>query len=190
LGRASTAESLLVAFSSNTTISPRGHLSVAGCDLTDLAAEFGTPAYIVDEEDLRSRAHAYVAAFEWRDQAAEVVFASKSFPCGAAARVFAEEGLAIDVTTTGELHLALRAGFDPGRVVLHGNAKSDEELAAALAADVGRIVIDSFDDIDRLEAMADRSRSVLIRVKPGVAPDTHPSQSTGGADSKFGLDLE
>jgi diaminopimelate decarboxylase len=177
------------AFPSNVSLAG-GRLAIAGCDLIDLAERFGTPAYVVDELDLVARARAYVTAFERREQDAEVVFASKSFPCGAVAATFADLGLSCDVTTGGELHLALRAGFDPSRIVMHGNAKGDDELSTALQVGVGRIVVDSFDDIRRLEAMAIRPQSVLIRVIPDISPDTHPSQSTGGAGSKFGLGFE
>jgi diaminopimelate decarboxylase len=121
-----------------------------------------------------------------------VLFASKAFPCTAVYRVLASEGLACDVASGGELALALRGGFDAARIYFHGNAKSETELSEALAAGVGHIVLDSFDDFDRLERVAaslDRVQEVLIRVNPDVAGETHASISTGQADSKFGFGL-
>jgi diaminopimelate decarboxylase len=144
----------------------------------------------VAEDDLRARARAFVDALSARHRDYDVLFASKAFPCTAVYRVLAEEGLACDVASGGELHLALRGGFDPARIYLHGNAKSDTELREALAAGVGHIVLDSFDDLNRLERIAaeqDRRQEALIRVTPGVAGDTHHAISTGQADSKFGF---
>ncbi|MGA2469821.1 MAG: diaminopimelate decarboxylase [Solirubrobacteraceae bacterium] len=175
------------------TLSDRGRLEVGGCDVIELAERFGTPAYIVAEDDLRARAQAFVAAFKAAGQADfEVLFASKAFPATAVMRLFAQQGLGCDVASAGELHLALRGGFDESKLVLHGNARDDGELAMALDAHVGLIVIDSFDDIDRLERLvagrAER-QPVLLRVTPGVRGDTHDKISTGQADSKFGLGL-
>jgi len=115
------------------------------------------------------------------------VFASKSFPCLAAYKLLAAEGLSIDVAGAGELVMALAAGVAPDRIYLHGNAKTTAELTMALEAGVGYVVVDNFDDIDRLESLATRPQRVLIRIIPGVSPQTHESQSTGGAESKFGL---
>jgi diaminopimelate decarboxylase len=174
-------------------VNEHGHLEVGGCDLTELAAQFGTPAYVVAEQDLRARARAFIAAFEAAGQADfEVVFASKAFPATAVMRLFAQEGLGCDVASAGELQLALRGGFSGSKLVLHGNARDDGELRLALDAGVGLIAIDSFDDIDRLERLvADRRerQAVLLRVTPGVSGDTHAKISTGQADSKFGLGL-
>jgi diaminopimelate decarboxylase len=172
----------------------RGRLQIGGCDALELAERFGTPAYVVAEEDLRARARSFVDAFRASGQSDFlVVFASKAFPATAVMRVFEQEGLGCDVASAGELHLARRAGFDPGVLVMHGNARDDAELAAALDAGVGHIVIDSGDDIDRLERLcADRPgppQRVLLRVTPGVSGDTHEKISTGQADSKFGVGL-
>ncbi len=164
-----------------------GRLEVGGCDTLELAREFGTPAYIVAEDDLRARARAYLEAFRAAGAPDfEVAFATKAFPCTAVMAVFAEEGLGCDVASDGELHLALRAGFAPRKIVFHGNARSDLELGRAVSARVGLVVIDNFDDIDRLERLG-AVQPVLIRVTPGVAGDTHAKISTGQADSKFGL---
>ncbi len=173
----------------------RGRLRVGGCDTIELAREFGTPAYVVAEEDLRARARAFVAA--GRESGHEdlgVVFASKAFPCTAVLALFAQEGLSCDVASAGELHLALGAGFAPERIVMHGNAKSDEELRTALDRGVGLIVLDNFDEIDRLRRLAAEvatggARDVLIRVTPDVRGETHEKISTGQADSKFGFSM-
>ncbi len=185
-----TAAQLSHVYPLGTRVNGRGHLEIGGCDVVELARELGTPAYLVAEDDLRARARAFVDALAARHRDHDVLFASKAFPCTAVYRVLAEEGLACDVASGGELHLALRAGFDPARIYLHGNAKSDRELAQALDAGVGHVVLDSFDDFDRLERIAaddDRVQEVLIRVTPGVAGDTHHAISTGQADSKFGF---
>ncbi len=175
-----------------TRVNDRGHLEIGGCDAVELAREFGTPAFVVAEDDLRARARAFADGLSARHPDGDVLFASKAFPCTAVYRVLAEEGLACDVASGGELALALAGGFDPHRIYLHGNAKSREELREALDAGVGHIVLDSFDDFDRLEqvaAGAGRVQEVLIRVNPNVAGETHDAISTGQADSKFGFGL-
>jgi diaminopimelate decarboxylase len=180
-------------------INARGHLEVGGCDTVELAREFGTPAYVVAEDDIRARARAFVEALRARHEDFDVLFASKAFPCTAVYRLLAEEGLACDVASGGELSLALRGGFDPARLYLHGNAKSLAELDEALEAGVGHVVLDSFDDLERLERLAAERgtaggaggrQAVLIRVTPGVAGATHAKISTGQADSKFGFGLD
>ncbi|HYV16848.1 MAG TPA: diaminopimelate decarboxylase [Conexibacter sp.] len=174
-------------------VNARGRLEVGGCDTVELARELGTPAYVVAEDDIRARARAFVEALRARHDDFDVLFASKAFPCTAVYRLLAEEGLACDVASGGELALALRGGFDPARIYLHGNAKSQAELEQALDAGVGHVVLDSFDDVERLEELAaarDVRQQVLIRVTPGVAGDTHAKVSTGQADSKFGFGLD
>jgi diaminopimelate decarboxylase len=190
-----TSTSLSDVFPLGSHLNERGRLEIGGCDTIELAREFGTPAYVVAEDDLRARARAFLQA--GREAAHEdfhVVFASKAFPCTAVLALLAQEGLWCDVATGGELHLALRAGFRPERIVLHGNAKSEAELRMALRHRVGLIVLDNLDELDRLErllgegASADRgSQPVLVRVTPGVRGDTHEKISTGQADSKFGF---
>ncbi len=170
-----------------------GRLEVGGCDTVELAREFGTPAYVMAEDDLRARARTFREALATHHgDDGEVVFASKALPCTAAYRVFAQEDLACDAATGGELHLALRGGFEPARIYLHGNAKSERELREGIEAGVGHIVIDNFDDIDRLESLvpAGGGQPVLVRVRPGVKPSTHDFISTGQLDSKFGLALD
>jgi diaminopimelate decarboxylase len=164
-----------------------GVLSIGGCDALELAREFGTPAYVVAEDDLRSRARAFAGALRDRHGGpGEVVYASKAFPCTAVLRLFAEEGLGCDVASGGELHLALRAGLDPARLYLHGNAKSEAELRMALEAGVGTIVLDNEQDAERLLALGGGAR-ILLRVTPGVDADTHEYILTGQAGSKFGM---
>jgi diaminopimelate decarboxylase len=170
-----------------------GHLEIGGCDAVELAREFGTPAFVVAEDDIRTRARAFVEALRARHDDFDVLFASKAFPCTAVYRVLEEEGLVCDVASGGELHLALRGGFDASRIYLHGNAKSLAELEQAIDAGVGHIVLDSFMDIDRAEQVAAQrgvTQRVLIRVTPGVAGRTHAKISTGQADSKFGFGLD
>jgi diaminopimelate decarboxylase len=178
-------------FPIGSAINDQGHLEVGGCDALELAAEFGTPAYVVAEDDLRARARQFKDAFAAQTGDYEVVFASKAFPCTAVMRVFAEEGLGCDVASAGELALALQAGFQGERIHLHGNAKSLDELRAARAANVRHVVIDNLDEIGRLEQVvredAGAPQPVSIRVTPGVRGDTHDKISTGQTDSKFGL---
>src|SRR5271165_5960302 len=132
----------------------RGRLEVGGCDTIELAREFGTPAYIVAEDDLRARARSFLQAGEDAGHSDfHVVFASKAFPCTAVLELFAQEGLWCDVASGGELYLALNAGFPPERIVLHGNAKSEAELRMALRHRVGLIALDNFDEIERLERL-------------------------------------
>ncbi len=171
-------------------VNERGRIEVGGCDLVELAAEFGTPAYVYAEDDMRFRARAILAAFAARTDEFEVVFASKAFPCTAALRLFAEEGLSCDVASGGELHLALTAGFEPERIYMHGNNKSAAELEEAVEAGVGHLIVDSLDEIDRLERIAaGRRQRVLLRVTPGIRPNTHEKIATGQEDSKFGIPL-
>jgi diaminopimelate decarboxylase len=175
-----------------TRVNERGRLELGGCDAVELAHEFGTPAYIVVEDDLRARARSFVDAVAARHADFDVLFASKAFPCTAVYRTLAEEGLACDVASGGELALAINAGFDPARTYLHGNAKSATELREALEAGVGHVVIDSLDELERLERIAvglGRRQEVLIRITPDVAGETHDKISTGQADSKFGFSI-
>jgi diaminopimelate decarboxylase len=191
------AESLARVFPLGSRINERGRLEVGGCDTIELAREFGTPAYVVAEDDLRARARAFVEAGRGAGAEVHVLFASKAFPCTAVLRTLAREGLWCDVASGGEMHLALQAGFAPERLVLHGNAKSEAELRMALRHRVGLIVIDNLDEVDRLERLlaegelADMPpRPVLVRATPDVRGDTHEKISTGQADSKFGFAMD
>ncbi|MFE9688187.1 diaminopimelate decarboxylase [Micromonospora sp. NPDC005806] len=165
-----------------------GALTVAGLDVRDLAAEFGTPVYVLDEDDLRSRCREFRAAFP----DADVYYAGKAFLCRAVVRMIAEEGMFLDVCTGGELATALSAGMPPERIGFHGNNKSVAELTRAVDAGVGRIIVDSIVEIDRLTAIA-RERGVrpkvLIRVTVGVEAHTHEFIATAHEDQKFGFSL-
>jgi diaminopimelate decarboxylase len=168
-------------------LNERGRLEVGGCDVVELAAEFGTPAYVYAEDDMRARARSFIEAFRTRTDHFEVVYASKAFPCTAAYRLFAQEGLSADVASGGELHLALAAGMDPKRLYMHGNNKTPAELDHAIESGLGHIVVDSFDEIERLRG---RGQRVLLRVTPGIEPTTHEFIQTGQVDSKFGFQMD
>ena len=153
-------------------VNERRHLEVGGCDVVEVAAEFGTPVYIYAEDDIRARARAYLDAFGARTEDFEVLYASKAAPLTAIYRLCAEQGLSVDVASGGELHMALRAGLDPARIYMHGNNKTEAELRYAVDAGVGHLIVDSFGEIARLDAVLDRPQDVLIRVTPGILP-TH-----------------
>ena len=162
-----------------------GRTSIGGCDLVGLADEFGTPLFVYDEAHLRARCREAVAAF-----GEGVAYAGKAFLCGAMARLAVEEGMHLDVATGGELHMARHAGVPGERLVMHGNNKSDLELRMGVEEGVGRIVVDSFDELDRLDALHAEIGAVprvLLRVTPGVEAHTHEFVSTGQDDSKFGF---
>jgi diaminopimelate decarboxylase len=171
-------------------VDEHGHLHVGGVDLLELAAEFGTPLFVYDEEHLRHACREAVAA--WGDG---VAYATKAFLCRAMARLAYEEGMQLDVASGGELHVSLSAGVPPDRLVLHGNNKSADELATALQVGVGRIVVDSFDEIARLGGLLEscppspERPKVLLRVTPGVEAHTHEFVRTGQEDSKFGFSI-
>ena len=166
-----------------------GMLIIGGCRVDDLAEEFGTPLLVVADEALRARAREYVTELTSRWSNARVVFASKAFPCTAVKRVMVQEGLGLDVAGGGEILTALKAGVDPALIVLHGNAKTTEEITMAVDGGVGLIVVDGPDDVDRLEAILPpgRVQDVLVRIIPGVTADTHAHVLTGHEGSKFGL---
>jgi diaminopimelate decarboxylase len=168
------------------SVSSDGRLRVAGVDVGDLAERFGTPLFVYDEEHLRARCREYRKHF-----GDGVAYAGKAFLCKAMVRMVDEEGLHLDVATGGELHVALAARFPPERILLHGNNKSLDELAGALAAGVGRIVADSDAELDRIEALVAEegfpAPRVLVRVTPGVEAHTHEYIETGTDDSKFGF---
>jgi len=182
-------DDLLSLFPPGTHTDDDGTLVVGGRRLDDVAAEFGTPTIVVDEDALGRRAREYLDAFRSRWPRSDAAFASKSFPCTAIQRLMVDEGLHLDVAGGGEIVTAIKAGADPDRLLLHGNAKTDEELRLAIDHGLGLVVIDNFDDIDRLERLlppGSRQRC-LVRVIPGVEAATHASQATGHTRSKFGL---
>ena len=170
------------------TVNDAGVLSIGGVTVAAMAEQFGTPLYVYDEEHLRNRCREAVAAFG-KDR---VIYATKAFLCGAMARLANEEGLLLDVATGGELFAALHAGVPGERCVLHGNNKSVEELRAAITARVQHIVVDSFDELDRIEKLHSEglpAPRVQLRITPGVHVDTHDYVATGQDDSKFGFNL-
>jgi diaminopimelate decarboxylase len=170
-------------------VNEAGRLEVGGCDLVEIAAEFGTPAYVYAPEDIRARARSFLDAFSRRTDSFEVLFASKAAPVTAIYELCREAGLSVDVASGGELHMALRAGFDPERIFMHGNNKTERELRYAFESGVGCLVLDSFDEIARADALLDRPQRVLLRLTPGIKPSTHSHIQTGQLDSKFGFGL-
>ncbi len=166
-----------------------GRLSIGGVDCERLAVEFGTPLYVYDETELRARCREYREGFP-----DGVSYASKAFLCGAMAQLVADEGLDLDVASGGELAVALAAGFLPSRITMHGNNKSDDELRRALTVGVKHVVLDSHDELDRIERLVRdenlEAPTLLIRVNPGVDAHTHEYLATGATDSKFGFSLE
>lgn len=172
----------------NSTIGTDDSLSIGGVRVAELAAQYGTPLFVYDEEHLRARCRAAVNAFG----VGNVVYATKAFICGAMARLAHEEGLLLDVATGGELHTVLHAGVPASSCVLHGNNKSLDELRMAIAAGIDHIVVDSFDEIDRIEKLHAEGLPVVrvqLRITPGVHVHTHEFVSTGQDDSKFGFNL-
>ncbi|HLH64171.1 MAG TPA: diaminopimelate decarboxylase [Solirubrobacteraceae bacterium] len=173
-------------------VNERGRLELGGCDAVELAREFGTPAYVVVEQDLRARARAAADALASRHADGEVLFATKAFPCQAVLRIIAAEGLGCEVASGGELALAIAAGIEPARVFMHGNASSERELREALRAGVGHVVLDSMHELRLLQELACElgvRQRVLVRVTPDVHGRTHEKISTGQADSKFGFSM-
>jgi diaminopimelate decarboxylase len=175
-------------------VEPNGRLSVGDVDIAELAEEVGTPVFVYDEAHLRERCREARRAF-----GEGVAYASKAFLCRAMARLVDEEGVMVDVVSGGELYVALSAGVPPDRLILHGSNKSSGELSMALALGVGRIVVDSLDEIERMERLSARSgggvtqgakQKVLVRINPGVDPCTHPSLATGQQNSKFGFSVD
>jgi diaminopimelate decarboxylase len=165
-----------------------GTLVVGGVSLPELVANVNTPAYVLDEDDFRARARAFRDAFAGYD----VFYAGKAFLCTTVARWVAEEGLCLDVCSDGELTVALRAGFDPARLGYHGNTKTEPELRRAVAEGVGRVIVDSFDELDRLERVTQglgRTQPVMVRVTAGVEAHTHEYIATAHEDQKFGFSI-
>src|SRR6476661_7391700 len=165
-----------------------GALGLGGCSVPELVRDHGTPALFLDEEDLRGRARAYRTSFTDLD----IYYAGKAFLCTTVARWIAEEGLGLDVCTGGELAVALAAGFPPERIGMHGNNKSDAELRRGVAAGVGHVIVDSFDEIERLAAIAAEAgvvQRVLVRVTVGVEAHTHEFIATAHEDQTFGFSL-
>jgi diaminopimelate decarboxylase len=179
-------DALLSLFPPGSAPGSDGMLTIGGCRADALAAEFDTPVLVVAEAALRARAREYADALAARWPRSRVVFASKAFPCTAVQRVMVEEGLGLDVAGGGEIVTALAAGADPALLVLHGNAKGDDEIAMVAEHGIGLVVVDNGDDVDRLEATG-REHDVIVRVIPNVEAETHAHVLTGHEGSKFGL---
>lgn len=174
------------------SINEAGHLTVGGCDTVELAKEFGTPLYVLDEQYIRDTCRAYRNEFGSRLERVEVAYAGKALLCTAMCRIMQQEGMALDTASTGELFTAVSAGFPLNKVKLHGNFKTDELLGMALKYQVGRIVADSITELQRLSRIAvemGKEADILIRVGPGIKTQTHSYIQTGQADSKFGLSI-
>ncbi|MDP6549465.1 MAG: diaminopimelate decarboxylase [Dehalococcoidia bacterium] len=180
-------------FPDSARINPEGQLVIGGCNTLELATEYGTPVYILDEETLRARCQGFIREFQQRFPASQVAYASKAYINPALARLFHEEGLGLDVVSGGELAIARRAGVPLDRVYFHGNNKTPQELAEAVEHGVGYVVVDSFHELDLLERIASAAgkvQDILVRVSPGVDPHSHVYTTTGILDSKFGFSIQ
>jgi len=174
-------------------INARNHLEIGGCDVADLAAEFGTPHYVMDERSIRAKCRAYKSAFEAEYGDSAIAYASKAFIIKAMCALAAQEGLWLDVASAGELYTAKCARFPMDRVLFHGNYKTAEELEMVVEYGVKYVVVDSFLELETLGAVAGdagKVREILLRCNPGVDPRTHRLISTGQEDSKFGLNIK
>jgi diaminopimelate decarboxylase len=174
-------------------VNPAGHLAIGGCDLVQLAAEYGTPLYIFDEESLRRKCREYRADSNQYYSGTIVAYASKAYINKALAVLFREEGLWLDAVSGGELSIAQAAGFPAGNIYFHGNNKGTDELKLALQLGVGRIVVDNFFELERLDGLAKEQSikpAILLRLTPGIDPHTHRKITTGNVDSKFGFPKE
>ena len=174
------------------TINEQGRLVIGGCDMVALAAQFGTPLYVLDEEYLRETCQEYKRHFEAQLPDVEVAFAGKALMTAALCRIMQQAGLSLEVCSAGELFTAQLADFPAARLLLHGNFKSDEELAMAVAGQVSRVVVDSLSELQRLSDLASAAGAtidILIRVAPGIKTHTHTFIQTGQVDSKFGLGM-
>jgi diaminopimelate decarboxylase len=173
-------------------INAQGHLAIGGCDTVELARQYGTPLYVMDEADIRQKCRALRAAYEKRYPNSLMLFATKSFMNLAICRIMDEEGMGLDLSSGGEAYTALKAGFPMERTYLHGNNKSMWELTLAVESGVGRIVLDNEREMDLLQAVAAERglvQDVLLRVTPGIKPQTHSFIQTGQIDTKFGLGI-
>ena len=180
-------------FPDTTDTNAAGHLTIGGCDALDLAEQYGTPLYVLDEATLRARCRQFSGAFASRYPNSQAVYASKAYINPALARIFAEEGLGLDVVSGGELAVAMAGDVPLDHVYFHGNNKSPAELEEAVSAGIGRIVVDSFHELDLLQqicAQAGKNQDILVRVSPGIDPHTHAYTTTGIIDSKFGFSIQ
>lgn len=175
-------------------VNEKGHLTIGGCDTLDLAAEFGTPLYVMDEATVRGNCRAFKQSIEDNYHGRGLaLYASKAFSCKEIYRIIADEGLGIDVVSGGEMYTAMQAGFPMERAVFHGNNKTEAEMRMGLEAGIGRFVVDSIYELERLNAVAsemNKTAKIMLRIKPGIDAHTHSFIQTGQIDSKFGVALE
>ncbi len=180
----------LVLFPLNTKINARGHLEIGGCDAVDLAAEYGTPLYVFDENTIRTKCREFKEEFGKRYPNIRVLYACKAFINRAFLRLIKEEGMGLDVVSGGEIGFAGSVSFPMDTVDFNGNNKTAEELTQALDAEIGRIVVDNFHELRMLNGLAmtaDARQDILLRITPGIDPHTHKAIATGAVDSKFGF---
>jgi diaminopimelate decarboxylase len=173
-------------------VNPSNHLEIGGCDTVELTREFGTPLFVMDEETIRGQCRRYIGAFRQLSKDTDVIYATKAFMSVAMCQIVDEEGLLLDVSSGGEIYIAHRSGFAPQKMYFHGNNKTPEELKLALESKVGKIVVDSDNELellDRMAAESGRKADILLRITPGVVPSTHSYVQTGQVDSKFGFGL-
>lgn len=175
-------------------INQKGHLTIGGCDTVELAKKYGTPLYVMDEDEIRRNCREFVNSInENYDGNGMVLYAGKAFLCKEICRICAQEGMGLDVVSGGELHTALSSGFPAERIYFHGNNKTPDELQQAVDNNVGCIVVDNINELERLEetaGRADKKTDILLRIKPGIDAHTHSFIKTGQIDSKFGFALE
>jgi diaminopimelate decarboxylase len=174
-------------------VDQQGQLTIGGCNAHDLAAEYGTPVYVLDEATLRGRCRSFASEFSQRSPGCQVVYASKAYINPALASIFNEEGLGLDVVSGGELAIAQAVGFPLENVYFHGNNKTPDELEQAVRSGIGRVVVDSFHELDLLDRIAGdlgKVQDILVRVSPGIDPHTHVHTTTGILDSKFGFSIQ
>ena len=176
------------------SVNQKGNLSIGGCDLADIAAEYGTPAYVMDEDEIRKNCRVYTNAMnEYYDGKGVVLYASKALSCKYIYRIMREEGMGVDVVSGGELYTAIKAGFPAERIYFHGNNKTDDEIKMALEYGVGRIVADNVFELESINKIAGdmgKTADIMFRIKPGIDAHTHSFVQTGQIDSKFGVALE
>jgi diaminopimelate decarboxylase len=179
-------------FPDSAAVNERGHLQIGGCDVVDLAREFGTPLYVMDEVTLRNRCRDYLHSFRLHYPNIEIIYASKALCAAGISEVIANEGLGFDVSSGGELFTVLKAGADPRKIYFHGNNKSLREMEEGLKAGIGHFVVDHAAELEKLDALTQKLKvktSVLIRVNPGIEAHTHEFIQTGKIDSKFGMQI-
>lgn len=180
--------------SENLSVNEKGHLAVSGVDTVDLAAQYGTPLYVMDEELIRSACRRFKKSIDsFYGGAGLVCYASKAFCCREMCRIMKDEGIGLDVVSGGELYTAASVDFPMENICFHGNNKTDEELALALEKKVGRIIVDNIFELERLNALAEKAgvtANIMYRIKPGIDAHTHNFVRTGQIDSKFGFALE